>query len=363
MPIARLLLTIMVGAAFGYFLYKLKVPGGVMVGSIVGVTVLNIAFNAAYMPLPAKVIAQITAGAYIGCTAKKSDIYRMKYIYKPAIILLTSYFILNMVLGLTISIISRLDFLTSFMCAIPGGISDVPLIAVDMGADASKVVVMQFVRMAAGVGVFPGLIAALNKSEQRKPGVSNTPDKNDSKYAEPKDSLLPKAILKGRRHGPFIYTAAVAFICGMLGKLMGMPSGTLLFSMLGVLIYKLFDDSAFIPIWAKRLAQVLSGAYIGCSVDYNSLLEMRYLLLPALVLLTGYLANSMITGRILHKFFGLSLKEGMLAATPAGASDMALISADIGVQSPDVIVLHIIRVIFVVAVFPQIINLVVMLLE
>ena len=334
-----------------------------MVGSIAGVTALNIAFNAAYLPITAKVIAQITAGAYIGCGVTKSDIYRMKYIYKPAIVLLASYLALNMALGITISIIGRLDLITSFMCAVPGGISDVPLIAVDMGADVSKVVVMQFVRMAAGVGVFPGLIAALNKSEQIKPDNSNISDKVENKNAEHKDCVSQNTVLKDKRHNPAICTVAVALICGMLGKLMGIPSGALLFSMLGVLVFKLFNDLAYIPMWAKRLAQVLSGAYIGCSVDYNSLLEMRYLLIPALVLLTGFMANSIITGRILHRFFGLSLKEGMLAATPAGASDMALISADIGVQSPDVIVLHIIRVTFVVAVFPQIINLVVMLLE
>ena len=77
-------------------------------------------------------------------------------------------------------------------------------------------------------------------------------------------------------------------------------------------------------------------------------------------MLVGYMTNSVITGRLLRSLFGFSLKEGMLAATPAGASDMALISADVGIQSPDIIVLHVIRVVFVVAVFPQVINLLVM---
>ena len=59
------------------------------------------------------------------------------------------------------------------------------------------------------------------------------------------------------------------------------------------------------------------------------------------------------------KVCGMSRRESMLAATPAGASDMALISADLGVQSPDLIVLQVVRMLVVISVFPQIINLLV----
>ena len=38
---------------------------------------------------------------------------------------------------------------------------------------------------------------------------------------------------------------------------------------------------------------------------------------------------------------------------------MALISADLGVQSPDLIVLQVVRMLVVISVFPQIINLLV----
>ena len=66
---------------------------------------------------------------------------------------------------------------------------------------------------------------------------------------------------------------------------------------------------------------------------------------------------------MLHRFCGLRRREAMLAATPAGANDMALISGDLGVHSQDLNVLQIIRMIVVVSVFPQIVRLVVSLLE
>ena len=52
---------------------------------------------------------------------------------------------------------------------------------------------------------------------------------------------------------------------------------------------------------------------------------------------------------------GSVMPETMLAATPAGASDMALISADIGVNSRELVELQVIRLVVVVSLFPQII--------
>lgn len=348
------------GAVSGYLFFRLKVPGGLLIGSIIGVTVVGILFEAAYMPYSAKLAAQITAGAYIGCTVNKEDIRRMKQIYKPAFVMLMSYFILNMVLGMAIYMTSNLDLLTSLMCAIPGGISDVPLIAVDMGADVSKVVVMQFVRMSAGIGVFPGLIVALDKKMQSKYDGGFSKGKGYENLNNGGESSAQRTTTKEKGIRSFMITIAAASISGTMGKMTGIPSGALLFSMLGVLCLKLLTDKAYIPFWAKRVAQILSGAYIGCTIGYDDLHELRFLIIPAFTMLVGYMTNSVITGRLLRSLFGFSLKEGMLAATPAGASDMALISADVGIQSPDIIVLHVIRVVFVVAVFPQVINLLVM---
>ena len=41
---------------------------------------------------------------------------------------------------------------------LPGGISDIPMIAADLGADPSVVVTMQFIRLVLGIGCFPLMI-------------------------------------------------------------------------------------------------------------------------------------------------------------------------------------------------------------
>ena len=345
------ILTFLFGLIFGLLLFKLKVPGGMMVGAIIGSTVLNVIFDNAYMPNYAKIAAQITAGAFIGCSVDKSDLIQLKNIVKPMIIVLISLLILNIFIGFIIYFISPLDLVTSLMCCVPGGISDTPIIAADMGADSSKVVAMQFARLVMGLGLFQTLISITNK---RFVGdnveISNDKTQNTKKV---NNNSKKQLIL-------FLVTLIIASICGIIGKYTKIPGGILLFSMIGVTAFKLIYGKAYLPMWAKRIAQVLAGTYVGSSIGVNEILELRYIVVPTIILILGYILNCIIVGSILYKKYNFSLKEAMLAATPAGASDMALISGDLGVDSANLVVMQIIRLLVVVAVFPQIIYLIVL---
>jgi membrane AbrB-like protein len=156
-------LTFLVAALFGFVCLKLKIPGGMLVGAILGVASLNIFTGMAVMPYPAKFTAQATAGAFIGFQVKRDDLSRMKALLRPALLMLTCMMLTNLVVGFGIYAVGTMDLVTAMMCAVPGGMGDTPLIAADMGANAGQVVVMQFVRMCFGIGVFPSLIVALNR--------------------------------------------------------------------------------------------------------------------------------------------------------------------------------------------------------
>lgn len=338
----RLFLTFLVGLLGGLLLYRLKVPGGMMVGSILFVALFNIFSDMAVMPGTAKMIAQSLAGTFIACSVDKRDLKNLPKLWKPTVVLIGSILIVNLLLGAIIWRIAPVDLRTALLCAVPGGMSDTPIIAADMGADAGKVAIMQFFRMSTGIGIFPSvLIYITGKADM--PGACVTHPASCSKIH-----------LSGDWKS-FLLTLAVAAVCGGVGKLSGIPAGTLVFSLLGVLAFKFLYRKAYLPMWAKRLAQVLSGAYIGCGIGKSDLLELKYMLFPALVLVVGYFLSSVLVGYTLHRLFSIPLKAAMLAATPAGASDMALISSDLGVDSKEVIELQIIRMIVVIVVFPQII--------
>ena len=347
--------TLAVGAATGFILLKLKVPGAMMVGSIIGVSCLTILTGFSAMPYAAKQAAQMAAGAFIGCSVEREDLSRLRYIYKPASVMLLALLILNLTMGFLIYAITPLDLLTAFLCAIPGGISEMPLIAMDFGADAAKVAVMQFARMVVGVGFFPGFIAWVNKREEPGAGAADAScaPSPEAKSKEPASPNLPGLIAGWK---PVFTAVACAAVCGVAGLYSPIPSGALLLPMLGVIGLKLRRIPVSLPRKLRRLAQVLAGSYIGCSVTYQDLLDLKQLAGPAVILLAGYLLNSYLSGRMLRRYFGLTLKQGMLATSPAGASDIALISADIGVQSADVVILQVLRMLAAISVFPYILQ-------
>jgi len=315
---------------------RLHIPAGTMIGAVCGTVVLSLTMDCAVMPYAAKFLAQITAGAFIGCSIDRSDLKVLRGVYRPALLVIGCYLALNLLTGMLLWQIAGMDLLTSLLCAVPGGMSDVPLIAADMGAELSSVVVLQFVRLCSGLSLFPLWISHIPADEE-----STAPCEREKR----KGSTPPEAVF---------VLLMLASMGGLLGRILRIPAGPLLFSIAVSLLFKLFLFPLVLPRKLKRCAQVLSGAYIGCSVTVESLRQIPRLLFPAVLVVLLYLGNAWLVGRILHKQFHIPRREATLMVTPAGASDMALISADLGVQSPTLIVVQLIRMLSASALFPQV---------
>lgn len=332
-----LILTLAIAFAGGFILHRLRVPGGMMLGSVITVALLNI--NTTFVEIPGsfRFVAQCIAGAYIGMTVRKEDLKRIRHFVKPTLTLLLGLFVTNFIAGIIIHMISPMDLLSSFLSAIPGGISDTPLIAADMGADATKVTVLQFVRLVSGIAVVPLLVG-----------------KTDIKMESVEESVS----LVEKKRQPFsrnlFIAVAVAFISGYVGRLAGIAAGTLLFAMISIVIIKIIGFQVTFPIWFKRTAQLFSGAYIGSHFGYQDVMELKFLLLPAAVIVVLNILACYIMGNILHRFYGIQRSQAILSSSPAGASDMALIASDLGVSGSDVALIQIFRLVGAVALFPQV---------
>ncbi len=350
----EVLLTIAVGAVCGYILFRLKFPSGFIVGAIIGVAVLSIGFEAASFPVWARTLAQITAGAFIGCSVDKESLRGLRRILRPLALLLGFYLVLNLLVGFLFVRITSMDLMTCLMCSVPGGMTDIPIIAADMGANVPYVAVLQFARMVTGVGIFPLVIARF----ARQDGLLAEGRRDPAPAApSPEAPAAPPPAKTPARAQEVLLTMVVGILFGVLGKALGIPAGTILFSTVSVLVLKLTTGKGCIPRWLKRVAQVLTGCYVGSCFGRQELLQLKYLLVPALVLIAGYALNCFLMGRLLPRLTHLTRVEAMLISTPAGASDMALISSDMGVDNPEVSFIQILRMILVVTVFPHIINL------
>lgn len=343
-PWMQLLLTILCAFAVGKLLDRIHLPGGMMVGAVIGASLLGIFTQQSYMPGPAKTIAQIIAGAFIGSGITREDVREMKTVVKPALILIPCLLAINIIAGLLVYATGKMDLMTALMCCVPGGISDIPMIAADLGADPSIVVTMQFIRLVLGIGCFPLMIRMVTGGEEQ--------DKEISVRAKKKK--------KDFHPGYVALTFAVAAVCGLVGKASPMPSGTMGFATLGSIAFACaFPGKAQMPRLLRKLAQLLSGAYVGASIGIAQVRVLMTMGMPVMIIVCGYTLGCFGIGWLLYKGKCFTRREGMLAATPAGATDMALISADLGVSNAKLIVLQVLRLVVVVLVFPSILSFVV----
>jgi len=243
-----------------------------------------------------------------------------------------------------------MDLITSLLSAVPGGMTYMPLISDEIGADSSKVAIMQFVRMMFGIGALPYIIKFFGKNTKKIPPTEKLQE-------------LDTIIKETHTVNDAMITLGVALFSGYVGNISGVPSGTLTFALFSIIILKLNTKKAFVPKRVKQFAQILAGSYIGSGIDMNDILELKYLVLPIIVLIIGYFTACILIGKILEKYSTFTLEEGMFAATPAGASDMALLLEDFGIHNKDIIVIQILRLMIVISIFPQVMMFIVSMVE
>ena len=347
--------TVLVSAAGGLFLLRCRVPGGMLVGAVLGVAVLNLITQKAFLYPETRVAAQALTGAYIGCMITREDVARLPRLLLPYLVVMGSFLALNLLMAGFMYWITDFDLLTCLFCAAPGGISDTPLIALDMGADGSIVAVMQFIRMLFGMGCLPTII--LLSDRLIEPETARAMEE-EAKQHHQTGGKRPAHTLRG-----FLPTFCAALAAAALGRLSGIPAGALSAVLVVSAALKLTDRCPGMPMWLRRVAQVISGCCIGSGITRAQMLQMRQLAIPAVVLCLGYITCCIGVGLLLSRLFRMQLREAMLTLSPAGASEMALIAEDLGIaNTANLTVLQICRLVGVLVFFPQIFHLIVILL-
>ena len=151
-----------------------------------------------------------------------------------------------------------------------------------------------------------------------------------------------------------LLTLAVAAAFGLAGRASPVPGGTMAFATIGAIIFKLLYPKAWLGRPVRKGAQLLSGAYVGAGIGLAQLVQLKHLALPVVMLLLSYSVGAVLIATLLQRLHIFGRREAFLAATPAGASDMALISADLGVYNVKLVLLQVMRLIAVILLFPSI---------
>jgi uncharacterized protein len=356
----RLIITLIIGLLGGLTALRFKVPAGAMVGSMLSVAVFNVLTSSAYLPQDVRVITQMAAGAFIGSGIRYKDVLDLKLMVKPAVLMVSTMIVLDLFMGYMMYRITGINLVTALFACAPGGIVDMSLISSDLGADSSKVAILQMVRLMSVFVILPPAMKLLS-SRLVKPKEIDESHEIDISNATVKVSSQVAATIKHQstskeKLNNLMLTMAVALGAGLIGYELRIPAGALTLSMLAVGTFSIVFDRGYMPLNIRRLTQVLAGVLIGERMTYGNLVELKGIILPAFILLVGIIIVNLCIGIFITKVSGLELITSLLASAPGGVSDMALIAKDLGGDAPKVAILQLARYVCVIAIFPILIK-------
>ena len=153
-----------------------------------------------------------------------------------------------------------------------------------------------------------------------------------------------------------IFTLIVGIIGGYIGIKLKIPAGAMIGSMIFAGGYNVLTSGAHVPSNFKLIAQIVIGCTIGLNFTMDSVLGLKKIIIPSIILVIGLTTLSVILGYTIHKFTGIDLPTALFSAAPGGLTDMTIMSESFGAKTHIVALLHLIRLTTVLTVLPMVIK-------
>lgn len=342
-------ISVLVSFLGGMIAKRLKVAAPLQVGGIIAVAVFNVIFGTATSVQGVSFYMQVVSGALLGCGMKRDKMADLRRLLLPAATMVLGMICINFFMGNVVRLTSGggMDYLTAFICCIPGGVTESVIIADQMGADVPIVALFQLVRTVFSLLAFPSLIISLSRKEEK-----------DECVTKPE----AKTVYDVKR---VAITLIVATLGGVVGTFVPLPASVLVFSLLAVSVLNVQTGIASVPRPFKSVAQILTGVYVGSRVTEAYVFSMAELVFPLMVMMALYLVCNTVLGLFLAKVYHQDKTTMLFACTPAGASDIALIASDYleGAAGASIALMHIIRLSSCIVLFPLCIRFFVFLLS
>lgn len=156
--------------------------------------------------------------------------------------------------------------------------------------------------------------------------------------------------------GTFFLTMLVATLGGLLGYKLKIPAGALIGAMSAVGIYNMLGKPSYIPADVRVGVQIVAGAMIGLRMDKDTVSGLKQMVVPALIIVFGVVATSLVIGLIIAKFSHMDLTTCLFASAPGGVTEMTLAAGALGADTAQVGILQSLRLISVIAILPNVLR-------
>ncbi|MCM2582452.1 AbrB family transcriptional regulator [Bacillus stercoris] len=345
---------IAISAAGGFILSLTGISIGWMIGTLIVACCLAMIRPAWLMMAPDQkginrrwlALGQMILGIELGQKLNLSVLSVLKDHWFSVGVMLILSILLAMLSGYVLWRFSKTDMMTSFVGTAPGGLSAMPSIAQEVGANTAIVSLVQMMRVLLVVLSIPFLVIMI--------------------YTKQDSSTSAAAGLSSAttdfRLAPVLWTVILilaAWGACKAAKCLKFPAPWLLGSMLGVAIVHVggaaaigHDMTAWWPSQANHVSQVFLGATIGSKMYKSMFAGVTRIIIVGFVSSVGLIAAMFLSAVIVSELTGISLITSVLAFAPGGIAEMATTSVTLHADSTFVVAVQVIRVILVIALLP-----------
>ncbi|MEC1716063.1 AbrB family transcriptional regulator [Schinkia azotoformans] len=354
----RIFLFVVLSGAGGFLLSLTGLSIGWMIGTLIMATVLSftrpkflsIPNNKAGIPKYWLYIGQCILGIELGQKMNTSVLFTFRDNWLAVTIMLLLSISFSLLAGYIFWKISNLDMLTSFFATAPGGMSAMPSIADEVGANTGIVSIIQTVRVFLVILTIPVLLSSWFSDGVNTELINVVA--NETIAFEPNQILMT------------IILVFVAIVGYHLGKLLRFPAPWLLGSMVSIAIFKslssLYLGHDLLAWWPHELiifSQIFIGASIGSRFHKKMFVGLKKTLFVSSLCTIGFILSMFLCAYIVSAITGITFITSALAFAPGGVAEMTTTAVVLKGDPTFVVAVQVFRIIAVCVMLPPVFRL------
>lgn len=316
---------------------------------------------AVVLPVWLRLALQMVIGTFAGYRLDQEAAQRIRKMGKPVLVVTAWTIGSALLVGYLLGTITGLDWPTAFLGTAPGSLPEMSAMALTMQANVAMVATLSSARLIATMITVP-FLARRNAGNGKSAapvdvacaegvlaaGAPETSDAATSRLAAPSS---PRGL-------HWTACLAIGVAGGSLFSWLQLPAAGVMGSILAVAAARISGlQLRRPPDTLRTVAQFGIGVLIGTTFNPQTVVQLAHNFLPVVGAAAALVGSGLVLSRALQKALGLDTQTALLACSPAGLSQMAALSEELGSQTFIVSIFQLTRMLTVVLVLPIIFRL------
>jgi len=343
------LCTSFVVAYSGYLFFQLiRFPAAPLLGSMAATGMLGFTgWVSSFDTGSLTFVCSIVLGINLGKQIRGDILAKVRTAIRPVLIHAGGMLLTSLACGYILYILTNKDgnsisLVSAFICTSTGGVTEMTLLGLSLGANVMLIVLFQIVRQVTFLTLIP-YSAKMSKAF-------------GSHRVSKKTTLPGRGPLSAYGRWDYLFLICVATAGGYLGYRLGIPAGTLFGSMTAAGILTIILKKHYILKAKIRLAAQLGlGIIMGQRVDASLGDLLVSFLLPLFLVTLAMVVCCLLLAFLLYKTTDYDLTTCLICSAPTGLSQIAAHAEEAGADVLTATLFHAVRVVSIVGIYPLLI--------